>query len=549
MSAALPVRTSKPTHGWLSSGVLALTIITVTSILLSWASGTGLQCDELLILRVIEMGPLSEGLMTPGSSHPPLGRLLVDLAGSKESPDWVLRTPSIIAGLLTVAVWYHILRLLFADKRIIALLLPSMALSRGWLEIAYQVTPYSFLTFFVSLHCLSWLLLLRKRNLPRILLFSISGVAPVWTHFYGINVLIADQVIWLLLFWRQRDLWRVWLTTTASHALLAAFVLPLLQYYAAIEETNELLNIHNYAAYFILASGYFFRRLTFNYGEIVYGENAYAAAVDLEAVLPSIMTENWLPCLILVWYLPIGIFVWRWLFCQRRGQVADHAVADPTTTSCLGSLAIIVMIGVFLAGFPAMQGHSLVSGKAMWGRYAVMAAWSHWPLLTLFVRHALSSRAALGTAMLGFACTILPFVPPGQLRQHWTFNDRPAVTCMQEFAKPGDAFFAQDMDFWTGDAAFDRMWFERYASADMPVITGPTMQRFELAKNGIPFDTISPEIDRIWVYSVLFNGRQLHDMQTNEWRLIAYDRADSTYALAVFSRQENSQSDSVSNPS
>ena len=493
--------------------VLVLTIIAVFSVLLKWTLGTGLQCDELLYLRAIELGPF-DSLMNAGSSHPPLGRWIIGLFLSAESPDWLLRTPSIIASLLTIVVWFKILQRVISDNRLIMVLLPLMAFGRCWLEIAYQMTPYAFLTLFVSLHCLCWLRLLEKSTWDRVILFIVTGSVPFWTHFYGLNLLVADQIIWILLIWRNRSFWKLWLSTSIAIAVLTAPVFPILLFYMRVEKPYAIVQIDNYFAYFIGASTYFFARMTFNFGTI----------------LPFV----------LLWYGIAATFIWKWVrntdFKASSNRNAESE--NPATSAALTPLtaAVIVMTGFFLTGFPAAQGHSLLSGKAMWSRYAVMSTWIHWPMLALFLHFAFGQKFAYRGSLVGLAIVMIAFVPVGRIQQTWTYDHKPAIAELKEHSKPEDAFFAQDMDFWIGDANFDRLWFERYSPAPMKLVTGTPMGRFELAEKGIPLDQVEEGIDRVWVYSLLYTPGQLKKMQTDKWRLTVLRKKKSTYAFALFCR-------------
>ena len=114
--------------------VLCVVLCSVFAVLAIRSATTGLSGDELLFLRAIELGPV-DGLMSVGSSHPPLGRLIVGSLFSSADPDWMLRSPSVLAALLSVVTWFFILKRVFDDQRLIVVLLPLMALSKSWLDI------------------------------------------------------------------------------------------------------------------------------------------------------------------------------------------------------------------------------------------------------------------------------------------------------------------------------------------------------------------------------------------------------------------------------
>ncbi|HIE97748.1 MAG TPA: hypothetical protein EYG03_29385 [Planctomycetes bacterium] len=148
--------TSGPGPNRFSEVVTVATMTAVAAVLLLRALTTGLLGDELLFVHAIDLG-FAASLCEPGSSHPPLMRLIIGSIADSSSPDWLLRLPSIIFSVATVFVWSRVLRRLIQDVTSQSLLLVAMALNPIWIELGFQCLPYAALTFFASLHCLAWL--------------------------------------------------------------------------------------------------------------------------------------------------------------------------------------------------------------------------------------------------------------------------------------------------------------------------------------------------------------------------------------------------------
>ncbi len=495
-----------PLFLWLG---LAGTILVVVGVLLRWSLTTGLQCDELLLLRAIELGPLG-GLLAEGSSHPPLFRWIVGALLSAQSPDWLLRTPSIIASVFTIVVWFFIFRRVVEDDWVIFFLIPLVACGSGWLEIGYQLTPYAFLTLICSLHGLFWLRLLDEQSLKNIVWFVITGVAPIWTHFYGANVIVADQIIWLFLIWKYRELWRIWLGISIATVLLALPVVPIALFYVQLEKPFALVRIDNYPSYFVERSFQLFSKMTFNIG--ILGP------------------------LIGVWYLVVGHTFLQWL----RKDDASKIEASPAEQQ-LRQRNFLILCGFFLAGLPAAQAHSVLTEKAMWARYAVLATWVHWPLLVVVLQTLVSKKTTRVATAVFLGWCLFAFFSINQMRQAWTFDHSPAIKMLSEHGQAADAYFAQDMDFWVGDANFDRLWFQRYSPVKMPIVTNKAMGRFELASQGLSFSSVPSEIQRIWVCSDLYNAVSLRKMQTSDWRIIKLDDSVPMRPVALFARNDSEE--------
>jgi hypothetical protein len=274
-------------------------------------------------------------------------------------------------------------------------------------------------------------------------------------------------------------------------------LVPIVLYYVRLESSYSILPVDDYASYFVWAS------------------NAIFSSTTFQQVWPA-------PILVLWYVVAVALVATSWRNPDR-----------PT-------IAGVVAAGVFLAGFPAMQAHSILFGKAMWERYVVLAAWVHWPLLAMFVSRFWGRAAARWAAGVALGFSMFHMILGSGLSQIWTFDHRAVVEHLEQHARPGDAFFAQDVDVWVGPANFERLWFERYATIEMPVITARPMSRGELIRRGAPLDVADRSIHRIWIYSTMFDETMLRSMQTEQWKLVQLYNFDGTYPLAFFERNAES---------
>jgi Dolichyl-phosphate-mannose-protein mannosyltransferase len=498
---------------WVPFLVIATTMTAVAILLSKWATQTGLQCDELLFLRAIDLGPI-EGLTAIGSSHPPLFRWIVGALFDSQSPDWALRLPSIMCALATIVVWYAILRKLFQDSVLVLITLPLVVCNSAWIDIAYQLTPYSCLTLLASLHAWMWLRLIDELNNARVswmtfLGFVVSGAATFWTHFYGLHLLIADQVIWIVLVIRTRSWWKTWIGTSAWMAMLAAPILPIALHYRAVESGVTILHIEHYPTYFINRSMRLFSQGTFNLD--VGGE------------------------LLILWYAIVAGYVYSWLRSSIRPATGRKPREEVNRQAY-----IVVLCGFFLASFIAMQAQSLLSQKGMWERYLVFGAWVHWPLLLVVLESRvwpfLPSFSIRRVASMGLVMVVWSLVTVYGLYPKWTLDHRPILATLQSNARPGDAFFAQDKQIWIGPANYERLWLQRYSPVDLTVVTGPVVSFRKLQIDGLDWTAIPSSIHRVWVCSDQFSEKLLRQMQTETWRMTRIYSETSYRPLALFER-------------
>ena len=486
--------------------LLALVAILLSSLLGWWASSTGLCNDELLYLRAIELGPV-DSLMAEGSSHPPLGRLAVWPFVDSSSPDWMLRLPSILCAITTLLLWHMIFQQLFRDRYLAVLILVLAAGNIHWLKIGFLVLPYAMLTMLATAHALFWLRLVRSQSRLNIIGFVLTGAATIWVHFYGANLLVADQLIWFCIVLRERKFFRIWLTTSLLSLLLALPVVPIALFYVQVEKPYALVEITDFAQYFRKYSLQIFSSVTYNVRQ--------------------------LGLTILIWYGIAAVAVFQFFF-RGKSPSQNDANADHRR------FQFLIVAGVFLAGMPAAQAHSLLFEKAMWPRYTLVASWTHWPLLFLFLQQLPISRfVPRAIAFAGVAITMYSLVIQNQLQSNIAFDYNNEIQTLKEQSLHGDGILVQDFDFFVGPANCDHLWYQRYSPVELEPFSGEPSTRFEVRRNGIDFDSIPPSIDRFWIYSGMYNEESLRAHVSPNWKLVFVEYGDCPwYPLARFERVE-----------
>ncbi len=467
------------------------------------ATTTGLLCDELLFVHAIDLGSLA-GLCAPGSSHPPLLRLVVGAFADSGSPDWLLRLPSVLCSVGCVFVWSGILRRLIADRSCQSMLLPAMALNPVFVELGFQCLPYAPLMLFASLHCRAWLRWIERETQSNTLMLVCTGVALPWTHFFGIHVLLADQLIWLALLWHRRTTLRRWLRLNLVTAALTLPVVPVALYYMTLEGNYSIMRIADFRSYFFAASSMVFNELTF---------------AGFGSPWPTFA----------VFYAAAAVFTGRVVLkqCTRHGKV--RGARDESDALLFGGVAIAVL----LAGLPIAQLHSVVSQKAFWPRYAVAGSWLHQPVIVLLTMTFAGLKPARVAAALTCCLAVMGIAASPQN----VGTDYDAVcSTMTERWQNADAFVAQGIDMWDDANHFDRLWFRRYADPDKLVVSGPPTRRHALYDDGLRLESVAPAVRRVWVYSHLFKRDWLLSKPVPGWRLREIYHFRGPFPLALFER-------------
>src|SRR5205085_1218103 len=148
------------------------------------------------------------------------------------------------------------------------------------------------------------------------------------------------------------------------------------------------------------------------------------------------------------------------------------------------------------SGLPALQLYSLATDKPIFERYAASTGWASWTAIVLALtlvprvarafggwipRVVAATAVVVGTALfaVGSGARLLD-------TQSW----EPVVRAIEARARPGDAFLAQDVDQWRGEAHFDRLWLDRYARGLLPIAHAPWSPRLDLFRKGLALDEL-----------------------------------------------------------
>lgn len=486
----------------ITTGIVAVLVL---ALLMREAFGTGLWCDELLVLRAIDRGPFG-GLELPGSSHPPLLRWLLAAASSSWS-DGALRAVPVACAVGTVFAWSALLRRLFDDRWLVVLVLPSLALGAAWFGVAFQLLPYATVALFAVLHAWSWFLLLERRNAVATAIFVGSAVFAAWTHFFGLSLAVADVLVWSAVFALRvapRELLRRAVRTTVLTWLGVLPVVPILSFYA---------------------------RTDAEYPLDVPVDALARLALDSRALFEASTLHR----------LSAGSAGWVVLYVVFA-FLAVHAWRGRSTGDGAGVARALVLLGACAAALPALQVYSLVTGHTLYERYVSWSGWSHVVAIvfacTLLPRGAgrwCARLVAAGSLAVGLAQYVRGLGAVNYSTQDWS----PVVDELVQRRLSGDAFFVQDFDLWRDDANVDRLWFERYGRASLPVVHGAWLRRSEVYRRGLQLDALDPAVKRVFVFSSLFDGPWLTRMPrsgANGWRLTGMRVFEHDLGLALFVR-------------
>lgn len=495
--------------------VLGTTLVTALAsalLLGNWATGTGLWCDELLFLRAIELGPL-DGLRASGSSHPPFLRWML-AAADRSWSDAALRAGSVVCAVGCVFLWSAILRRVLVDRWLVALALPSLAFGAAWTAVAYQLVPYAPLGLLGALHVWSWFLVLERPGWKSAVCFTGSAVLASWTHFFGLLLPATDLVAWIALavtVGLDRNLARVWAWTTAAGVLLVAPLVPILLFYVDNDRPYPIREVTDVGASLLKDSRALF-------GPAVLHRTGWTWAwVALHVALAAILWGAW----------------------RARGEARGSKGGELASRRTARGIVIAV---ASLMGLPALQLYALALRAPLFERYVSWIAWTHVVALlfalTLLPTGAgrwIARAAAAALLVLGGAQFAAGVGARRTITQDWT----PVVAEIDAQRRPGDAFYVQDMDQWSSDANFDRLWFERYGRGCLPIVHGRWMRRAQVYRTGLALDGLDPAVERVWVFSSLFGTRWLARMPQQEarnWRLVGVRPFEHDHALALFAR-------------
>lgn len=184
--------------------------------------------DEIFTASYASRTPLEVIRWTAGDIHPPLyyllagafARITIPLGaapGPDSVSDWLWRFPSVLAGVLAVAITYrlakHITRLagrhsqerLAEARHVGAIAALLLCLSPVAIKYGQEARMH---VLFMSLSGLStWLFfraLARPRQWPRWLAFSLATTANLYTMYFGFLILAVQASLWLCLLLEAR---------------------------------------------------------------------------------------------------------------------------------------------------------------------------------------------------------------------------------------------------------------------------------------------------------------------------------------------------------
>ena len=187
--------------------------------------GHSLWFDEALSVLIGRLALRQVLTGAAGSSHPPGYYLLLHLwqAGGMGTNDWLLRYPSVVASMLSVALAYRVAGLMF-DRRTGLLAALGVTLSPFQVYYAQEARMYAMATALTLGAAWCFVRMVRKpRAVVPALGYVLFAVAGLYTHYFVAWVLLAFHV-WLLLVVRRHL--AVWQALIASDVAVGALFFP-----------------------------------------------------------------------------------------------------------------------------------------------------------------------------------------------------------------------------------------------------------------------------------------------------------------------------------
>lgn len=174
--------------------------------------------DEAASLSVASKDIISLFEATAYDTHPPLYFIMLKLWSAFSSDITFLRSLSLIFGVLTIPVAYHVFQKLVNNK---AAFFASLLLALSSLNIYYstEIRMYSLLVLETLL--LIWLLLrfLQSKKRVYLILIFLAGVAGLYTHYYAILTLLSINLVFAANYKKLHTLIKPWLFTQAATLL------------------------------------------------------------------------------------------------------------------------------------------------------------------------------------------------------------------------------------------------------------------------------------------------------------------------------------------
>jgi len=154
--------------------------------------------DELLMLITVRR-PFVEGLLQLSDYSAPLYQLILRLFIHNDfAPEWIIRAPAFLSAVFSlIAIWWF--TRIITNRRHIALITTALvAINPIFTYYAAEGRPYSMFLLFSVLSFGTFYLSLDRRKLSYFLLYIISTVILIYSHYYGFLVLLSQFVFFII---------------------------------------------------------------------------------------------------------------------------------------------------------------------------------------------------------------------------------------------------------------------------------------------------------------------------------------------------------------
>ncbi len=199
-------RTQAITHALTRPVALAVSGATLVGLGLRFAIPRGLWLDEVTSVFQARMGygAMLNDLRTT-DVHPPLyfSVLWVAIRWLHSSGELAVRIPSIIPGALVVPMLYALGKEAY-DKRtgVVAAVVGSVAPLMVW--YSQEARMYALLMLFGVIAMWAQVRVLRRGGVVPWVIYALASAAMVWTQYFGLWQLVAQQLVFLIAMWRRR---------------------------------------------------------------------------------------------------------------------------------------------------------------------------------------------------------------------------------------------------------------------------------------------------------------------------------------------------------
>jgi mannosyltransferase len=163
---------------------------------------TSIKFANLNLFKIVEE-------TSQNDTHPPLYYIVlhywINLFGDSE---FSTRFPSVIFGFLAIFMIYKIGSLIF-DKEAGILSSLILALSVFHIHYSQEVRMYSLMTLLTLLSMYFFIRLLKERSFIVSVCYLLSSILLIYTHSYGLFIIIAQNIYILTLFLLSEDVYRL----------------------------------------------------------------------------------------------------------------------------------------------------------------------------------------------------------------------------------------------------------------------------------------------------------------------------------------------------